>query len=193
MDIDRIMKETKTTTTTEARETIYFRPREVSLRRDASPSALDIPVEVKRLSIMDSQTDKKRVQPEHPSSGQIVDGDVAAKKQKSTDSVDELVTNCDILENELKSLNDKNKELRRTFFGIKDETPILSTSSPPPMVSAGQEWNCSSSTTLQPLKREKKQLSFMSPPSESKEGDSPIVEISPSQKKRNDNVFNSTK
>ncbi|VDM58517.1 unnamed protein product [Angiostrongylus costaricensis] len=190
MDIDRITKESKTTTITEARETIYFRPRQSSSRKDGTACVLDAVPEVKRLSIMDSQTDEKRMQPEFPVSE--VDGSGTALKQKATDSTNELVANYEALEKELKDINETNNELRKKFFKNKNETPILGTPSSGPVVSSRiQEWNCSSSKPVGSMTREKKKLSFITPTCElNNEKSAAVVQLSPTQDKQNDCSFN---
>ncbi|EYB91837.1 hypothetical protein Y032_0201g1729 [Ancylostoma ceylanicum] len=135
VDIDRIVKESKTTTITETRETIHFRPREgKNSRRDASPSTLEVPIR-KRLSILDSTTDEKRPQREtspstsshyyrtqtiRPYSKPIVSDN--GEQGTTNDNVDDLAADYANLEKELKDINDKNKELRKRFFDEKAST-----------------------------------------------------------------------
>ncbi|KAL6741343.1 hypothetical protein Aduo_014610 [Ancylostoma duodenale] len=177
VDIDRIVKESKTTTITETRETIHFRPRETkNTRNEASPSALEIPMR-KRLSILDSSTDERRPQREvSPSTSRYYyrsqslrpysKPTVPDKGEQGTasDNADDLAADYANLEKELKDINDKNKELRKRFFDEKNETPIMSSTSPLPPISARiQEWDSMSIRSAETSRREKKKCTFATP------------------------------
>ncbi|KAK6755262.1 hypothetical protein RB195_013937 [Necator americanus] len=174
VDIDKIVKESKTTTITETRETIHFRPRRDS-RRDVSSSSLEVPMR-KRLSILDSSSDEKRAQKQvSPSSSShyhraqisrscsrptIPDEEV---QKPLSDNDGDLAADYANLEKELKDINEKNKELRTKFFGEKSETAILSSPSPVPAVSARiQEWDSMSKRSGEITRREKKRCTFAS-------------------------------
>ncbi|KAK5981133.1 hypothetical protein GCK32_020766, partial [Trichostrongylus colubriformis] len=121
MDIDRIVKESKTTTITEARETVFFRPRDGSKKRE-SPSTVEAPG-MKRLSIMDSETEERSTR---------ICGDVLCigicqwlffnifKQPAQNDvAVDDLLAGYQNLEKELEEIHEQKKELRKKFFEDK--------------------------------------------------------------------------
>ncbi|RCN52094.1 hypothetical protein ANCCAN_01882 [Ancylostoma caninum] len=226
VDIDRIVKESKTTTITETRETIHFRPREgKNTRRDASSSSLEVPLR-KRLSILDSSTDEKRPQREiSPSTSRyyyryffrrifedcidlLVENFInrtqsvrpynkatvsdKGEQGPASDNVDGLAADYANLEKELKDINDKNKELRKRFFDEKSETPIMSsTSSLPPISARIQEWDSMSIRSAETSRREKKKCTFATPSqSAGQESSTMDRRTSPSTSKQNDCSFN---
>ncbi|KAK5967411.1 hypothetical protein GCK32_016894, partial [Trichostrongylus colubriformis] len=146
MDIDRIVKESKTTTITEARETVFFRPRDGSKKRE-SPSTVEAPG-MKRLSIMDSETEERSdassTTPQNLLAIPVTSGDSAPESANNV-AVDDLLAGYQNLEKELEEIHEQKKELRKKFFEDKKETPILSsTSSAAPISSTRiQEWKTS--------------------------------------------------
>uniref|UniRef100_A0A7I4YW07 Uncharacterized protein n=1 Tax=Haemonchus contortus TaxID=6289 RepID=A0A7I4YW07_HAECO len=202
MDIDRIVKESKTTTITEARETIFFRPRDSS-RKPPSPSAVESS-SVKRLSIMDSETDERReAEPRTSLAIPIESVDSAPKiTVAESDAVDDLLSGYQNLEKELEDINEKKNELRKKFFEDKKETPILSSSLTAVPVSSSssaaptsstriQEWKTSSPKPAESFSKEKKKCSFADSPTEKiEEASTALVRLSPETSKRSTCPYN---
>ncbi|XGW04874.1 hypothetical protein V3C99_015779 [Haemonchus contortus] len=202
MDIDRIVKESKTTTITEARETIFFRPRDSS-RKPPSPSAVESS-SVKRLSIMDSETDERReAEPRTSLAIPIESVDSAPKiTVAESDAVDDLLSGYQNLEKELEDINEKKNELRKKFFEDKKETPILSSSLTAVPVSSSssaaptsstriQEWKTSSPKPAESFSKEKKKCSFADSPTEKiEEASTALVRLSSETSKRSTCPYN---
>ncbi|CAJ0589892.1 unnamed protein product [Cylicocyclus nassatus] len=174
VDIDRIVKESKTTTITETRETIHFRPRESTDKEDVCSSSVEIPVR-KRLSILDSTFDERRARQTSPNTSTYRKSSatrsgaktppsvmIRTKPSASRDDNDDLAADYANLEKELQDINERNKELKKRFFEEKTETPIMGRSSPlPSMSSRIQEWDSMSIRA-----RERRKCTFAGPKQE---------------------------
>lgn len=218
MDIDRIVKESKTTTITEARETIYFRHRGEDSKKTSTPCGLEIPT-LKRLSILDTETDERRTRKKDATESIGSSQENAVQHQKPDDAqpiavvpkptetplnppakesegVDDLMSDYHSLEMELKDINEKNKELRKKFFDDKKETPTLtcSTSTAAPVSTRIQEWKTTSIRSSEAGSKEKKKCSFASGSIELKpESGGAVVRLPPpngATSKRNGCSFN---
>ncbi|WKY12114.1 hypothetical protein Q1695_003581 [Nippostrongylus brasiliensis] len=199
LDVDRIVKESKTTTITEARETIYFRSRGEASSSGKNPATPEVP-SMKRLSILDSEAAERSfvaVSPKRPSV--VLNSNDPGERKDSVqgaDSVDDLLSEYQNLEKELNDINDKNQELRNKFFEDKKETPVLNSATAvenrhPTLSARIQEWKTSSTRPSGSPVREKKKATFAAGTSDQKaETSSVVLALPPATTKRNGCAFN---